>query len=791
MTREGCVKRTCRKLFLAMATLAEALALAVQHHQAGELQSAEQIYRQILAVNPNHVDSLHLLGVIALQTSQYDSAVTFIRRAIELGPAEPAFHINLGNAFEAQGKPDEALASYCRALALNPNDGIANYNLANTLQSQGRLDDAAAAYRRTLELNPNHAEALNNLGNALKNQGKLTDAVGCFQRALELKPNYPEALKNLGETFQAQGKLDDTIACLRNAQAQMPDSAELQSNLGNAYQAQGKLDEAIESYRRALNLKPDFAVAHYNLGIALKSDGKLDDAIASYRQALQLKPDFPEAHHNLGRVYEAQGKLDDAAACYRRTLELNPQFSEAHNNLGNILCALGKPDEALPYYRRAVELKPNFHEAYSNLGNALRALGKLDEAIAFCRHALKLNPNNAEAYNNLGNTFQVQGKLPEAVESYRRAMELKPADADAHSNLGSALQQWGQIASATTCYAQALQLNPNCAFAHYGLATLNLLHGRFETGWPEFEWRWRTNPVGPREFPTLGWAGNATPGWAGKSVLRWDGNPLANRTILLHAEEVQGGLGDTIQFVRYAALIKKQNPAATVIVECQRSLAKLLARCPGIDRLIARGGELPPFDVHAPLMSVPGILKTSLETIPAKIPYLFADPLLVDEWRKKLDTVRGLRIGIAWRARPVTRHRNIPLECFTRLADLPGVKLIGLQKGARLELSAGRENVSSIVDLGDDFDATHGAFMDTAAVMMNLDLVISSDTAIPHLACALGVPVWLAVSIVPDWRWLLDRGDSPWYPTMRLFRQKTPGDWNGVFDEILAALHTA
>jgi ADP-heptose:LPS heptosyltransferase len=227
-----------------------------------------------------------------------------------------------------------------------------------------------------------------------------------------------------------------------------------------------------------------------------------------------------------------------------------------------------------------------------------------------------------------------------------------------------------------------------------------------------------------------------------------------------------------------------------MIVECQRPLIKLLARCSGIDWLIAAGDELPAFDVHAPLLSVPGILGTSLDTIPAEIPYLFADPALVAQWGERLEGVRGPRIGINWRGRPKTRQRDIPIECIRSLAELSGMRFISLQKGeGRAEMLSAIPDRSQIVDLGDDFDTTHGAFMDSAAIMMNLDLVISSDTSVPHLAGALGVPVWLALPFGPDWRWLLDRNDSPWYPTMRLFRQKTPGDWNGIFDEIRAELH--
>jgi hypothetical protein len=316
---------------------------------------------------------------------------------------------------------------------------------------------------------------------------------------------------------------------------------------------------------------------------------------------------------------------------------------------------------------------------------------------------------------------------------------------------------------------------------------LLLLQGDFERGWPELEWRWKSGEIIERKF----------------SQPRWKGEPLAGKTILLHSEQ---GLGDTIQFVRYAEVVKEGNPEATVVVECEQPLVNLLQSCRGIDRLVTEGEELPAFDVQAPLLSLPGILGTRVETIPARVPYLFADNRLVEEWNSKLaavgtaqatetSAVSGLRVGINWQGRAGKgewRKRDVPVEYFARLAEIPGLRLIRLQKGgAESNVPCPKSNVgeieTAIFDLG-DFDTQRGAFVDTAAIMMNLDLVITSDTSVAHLAGALGVPVWVALPFAPDWRWLLDRSDSPWYPTMRLFRQKSIGDWAGVFEEIRAAL---
>ena len=498
--------------------------------------------------------------------------------------------------------------------------------------------------------------------------------------------------------------------------------------------------------------------------------GRLQAAEQIYRQILQVEPNHPDAIHLLGMIAYQAGKHAAAVEYIRRAIGLRGTSATFHNNLGNVLMDQGKRDEAVACYRRALELKPDYAAAHSNLGNAFWDQGKLDEAVACYRRALDLKPDYAEAYNNLGAALKDQGKLDEAVTCYRRALELKSGYADAHNNLGVALVSQGKLNEAVACYSRVLELDPERAEARLNRSFLWLLTGDFEHGWPEYEWRWRTKQISPRPFQQP----------------LWDGSSLAGKTILLHAEQ---GLGDAIQFVRYAPLVKQLG--GTIIVECQQPMLPLLATCPGIDRLVGQGGELPAFTTHAPLLSVPGILKTSLDTIPASVPYLFAARALVESWREKLRGVSGFKIGINWQGRAGQGSwlaRNIPLQQFAALAAIPGVRLISLQKGSgREELTQERERFP-VLDPGNEVDQESGAFMDTAAIMMNLDLVITSDTAIPHLAGALGVPVWLALPFAPDWRWLLDRTDSPWYPTMRLFRQQERDNWHGVFEQIEKAL---
>jgi predicted O-linked N-acetylglucosamine transferase (SPINDLY family) len=369
-----------------MATISEALAIAIQHHQAGRLQAAEQIYRQILQAEPHQADAWHLLGLMAHQLGKHGIAVDFIGRAIGLKGSASAFHNNLGEAYRALHRIPEAVACYRRALELEPDVAEVHDNLGITLKAQGKLDEAIACYRRAIELKPDFAEAQYNLGIALQDQGNLDEAIACYRRALQLRPDLAEAHVNLGNALKDQGKLDEAVACYHRAMELKPDFAEAHSNLGNALKDQGKLDEAVACCRRALQLSPDFAEAHYNLGIALKDQGRLDEAAVCYRRAVELKPDLADAHVNLGIALKDQGTLDEAVASYRRALEVKPNFAEVHCNLGDAFKDQGNLDEAIACFRRALELKPDYADANSSLVYALQFCPGYDARTLYEEH---------------------------------------------------------------------------------------------------------------------------------------------------------------------------------------------------------------------------------------------------------------------------------------------------------------------------------------------------------------------------------------------------------------------
>ena len=450
--------------------------------------------------------------------------------------------------------------------------------------------------------------------------------------------------------------------------------------------------------------------------------------------------------------YQA-GRLAAAAQICRQMLQQQADDVGALHLLGLIAARHQQFEQAIALYQRVIALQPQHLEAYNNLGIVLMQLGRLPAAIACYRQALNVAPNRAEVRVNLGNALQVEGDLNGAIACYEQALATKPGLAAAHKNLAHVLRMQGRLAAAILHHQQAIALAAHDAEAHFGYAFTQLIGGNLRAGFAEYEWRWRLayNPVRALAEP------------------RWDGSPLAGRSLLLWAEQ---GFGDTLQFVRYVPQLAAQGQ---VIVECQPALRSLLETVPGISQVIAQGEPLPNFDLHAPLLSLPHLLNTSIETIPATVPYLHVNRAV------KLPQGDRFKIGIAWAGdpkNPINKRRSCPLEQFLKLRSIPGVTLYSLQKDCATELP------DDVIDLSDRLED----FAATAAIVAELDLVISIDTALAHLAGGMGRSVWVVLPFAPDWRWLLHRSDCPWYPTMRLFRQSVAGDWDSVFDSVQAAL---
>jgi hypothetical protein len=430
------------------------------------------------------------------------------------------------------------------------------------------------------------------------------------------------------------------------------------------------------------------------------------------------------------------------------------------------LSTLGRQDEAEAAYREALRLRPDFADAYNNLGNALHALGRPDEAEASLREALRLRPDNAVAHVNFGIVVEALGRLEDAAASYREALRLRPDFPEALNHLGISL--FHRPDEAVACLRRLVAVQPDFVDGQVNLSHALLLDGRFEEGWERYEWRWKTRQMAPlvRNF----------------SVPLWSGEAIGRRTVLLHAEQ---GLGDTLQFCRYAPLMET---GARVILEVQAPLVRLLSDLPGVAEVIARGQALPAFDLHCPLLSLPRAFGTRLQTVPAGAPYLAADPVQAAAWGERLAGIAGRRVGLVWAGEPWgdarDARRSVRLATLAPLAQAPGVNFVSLQKGAPAAQAADQPTGMTLFD----FTADLADFADTAALIENLDLVISVDTSVAHLAGAMGKPVWLLNRFDTCWRWLLNRDDSPWYPTLRQFRQPAPGDWPSVAEAVRDAL---
>jgi FkbM family methyltransferase len=747
-----------------------ALDAARRAHQAGDLATAVERYQDVLQADAGNAQVWYLLGAARQKMGRLEEAAAALREAVRLEPHRAEAHNHLGVVLAQQHQFGPAEASFRRALELRPSDAEAHQNLALALTELDRPDEALAAFDAVLRLVPGHADALNGRGQVHLGKGETEAARDDFQGALERRPDFTRAWANMQRALGHFDQPDSAVEAWRDRARERPASAEVHLGLGRVLLAQGKSEEAVASLREAVRLGPDLADVHLALGTALRQLGLIADACTCFRRAVQLVPGQADPFINLGLTLIELEQYAEAETALREALRLRPDAAHAHNNLCIALRRLGRPVEAIASGQRAVELVPDFVSAYNNLGLSYLDDNRLDEATAALREAVRLQPDFAQGHNNLAIAHWRKGRLDDAEASYREALRLRPDFPEALNNLGNTVADQGRFDEGLLLFAEAEKVKPDYVDPRWNRALIRLLQGDLERGFAEYEARFELKHFQVRrpEQP------------------RWDGSDLAGRTILLHPEQ---GLGDTLQMVRYLPLVKARG--GRVLFECPKALMRLLAGVPGADQVVPQGSALPPFDVHLSLLSLPAVLGPRLEAIPAQVPYLRADPALVETWRKALATREGLKVGIGWQGSTRYRKdhsRSIPLARFGALARIPGVRLISLQKGPGCEQVARVD--FRVADLGADFDGPAGPFMDTAAVMSCLDLVITSDTVIPHLAGALGVPTWVALPTVPDWRWLLGCDDSPWYPTLRLFRQERPGDWSSVFGRIAVALQS-
>ena len=545
--------------------------------------------------------------------------------------------------------------------------------------------------------------------------------------------------------------------------------AQLDQTLREAWQAQqqNRLDAAEAGYRAVLALKPTHFDALHLLSVVCYGQGRHAEALTLIGAALKTKPEFPDALSNHGMILHALNRYSEALESYDRALKFKPDYAEVHANRGNALLRLGRRDEALACYDRAIAFKPGYFAALYNRGNALLALDRPAEALTAYDAALALVPNHPDAVNNRGNALFKLGRTPEALAAYDTALALDSGPADPANNMGNALNALGRPAEALAAFDKALSREPEFASSHYNASMARLMLGDFKAGWAQYEWRWQVAQFHcqQRNF--------TAPLWLGKE-------PLAGKTILLHGEQ---GFGDTIQFVRYAPMVAALG--ATVMLEVPPPLAPLMQGMPGVAQVIAGGETLPAFDFQCPLMSLPHAFDTELATVPARVPYLSAPAARMAKFADALAPLNAPRVGLVWSGRPThlnDRNRSLALA---QLAPLFAAQasFVSLQRDIRPEDETALTQFPLL-----HFGEQLSDFADTAAVIAQLDLVISVDTSVAHLAGALGKPVWILLPHAVDFRWMLERTDSPWYPTARLLRQPSPGDWASVMAQAAAML---
>ncbi len=527
---------------------------------------------------------------------------------------------------------------------------------------------------------------------------------------------------------------------------------------------QGRLDEAEKIYARVLKAERGHFDALHLLGMLNHQRGKAGEAYRLLSAALKVEPRSPDALSNLALVLHALKRDAEALAQLDKALALAPNHLDALNNRGNLLLELKRPADALAAFDRLLALEPRHAQALVNRGNALAELGRNEDAVAACDAALARAPGNPGALYNRGNALRALGRDTEALAAYDAALAAMPSHLNAWNNRGLALQALNRHQEAIASYRKALALQPDYANAHFNEASALLTLGDYPAGFAKYEWRWQRSgmPARPRLRQPL---------WLGESELR-------GKTILLQAEQ---GLGDTIQFVRYAPLLARMG--AKVVLEVQPELKDLLARVDGASAIVARGEMSPSFDLYCPLASLPLACKTELASIPVGIPYLRADETRIAHWRTRVEALPAPRIALVWSGRAAhvnDRNRSIALTRLAPLLSVPAASFISIQRDLRPADAEALARDPRILHVGEELRD----FSDTAAVLALADLVVCVDTSVAHLAAAMGRPTFILLPFQPDWRWLLDRDRSPWYPDARLFRQPAPRDWDSVLGRV-------
>lgn len=733
---------------------------AMRLHQQGRSFEADQILGELLRDDSQCVDALHFRGLIALQTNRINEAIYFLRLAVDLAPDMASLHSNLGAAYKRAGQLDEALCSLNNAIQLSPQQADPYNNRGNVKAALGLYRDAIADYGEALKLRPHYTESLFNLGFALSQIGDLIAARSAFEKTLALKPDHHRCLLHLAKLHRRLGQPTESEELLIKALSLQPrDPDALVEYIGLLITLE-RLDRALSVANNLIDTMPSsarFYRARADIFIALN---QLESALVDYDLAVTQDPHDFLSYLQRGTTKATLGYLPQAIEDYDQAIRLSPNNARAHFNRGLALRQIERYEDAIQSYETALALNPKNPDVLAQLGNCFSKLGRFDQALKFFNDALSENPTSAEIHYNRALALQEYGRTRDAIEGYREAVRLDPKHKAAWNNLGACLQTTLDPISAIEAFEQAVLLDPTYAEAQWNLAVINLMAGRFKEGWEKFDWRFRT---GVKKLAL------STPLWTGQEA-------LAGKTLLIHAEQ---GFGDSIQFCRYASLAAEKCLAVVLVIPPR--LKRLMKSLTGVKRVIGEDEDFPPHDFHCPMMSLPRAFNTRIDSIPTLPAYLHAPVEVVKHWSDLLGKKHRPRIGICWRGNPKNKmdyRRSMSLSDFSPLFT-GHWDLISLQVDVTDEekLVMSRYGIRHFGDQQKDF-------ADAAALCSLMDVVVSVDTAIAHLSGAVGQRTYILLAHEPDFRWLLGRSDSPWYPSAKLFRQTHPQEWRTPIEEV-------
>ena len=739
---------------------------AIALHRVGRLEDAQKIYSLLLDKDPANIDVLQLWGMLATQTSQNQLALELAQNAVKICPQDAFVHCTLGMALYTVGRPVDAVKSLDYSVHLNPNNAEAYCVRGMALEKLGQLLEALKNYETATTLNPQYAEAYFNQGNMFQLLKRYSDAVQKYELAIRCHSQYAQAYNNLGNAFKALEKYSSAVSSYEQAILIDPDFADAYNNRGVVLVELGSLEAASDSYTQAIRLdskNPDFYLNQGNLYNKVKS---YELAIKSYRYALLLDPDNSKAFCGLGNAYKYDGTKDGSV---QRFLKSNIGLLDLSNSGNSVVFnfeALDYADRVLLSYLNTQCIRSSCQNCNQGIGQVLEDLQRIQtDSCGVNLSLLDIDQETCTSCNRLILNFYNHLK---AFICFFKATSIDPSDEVTRNNCAVLFSELGLLKDSLYWYDKAIALKPDYAEAFHNKSMTLLLGGFFEVGWKLYEWRWQknNNTFRPRSFNVPLWLGDV---------------PIQGKTILIHCEQ---GYGDTLQFCRYMPLLK--GLGARVIFSVPKPLQTLMQTLNGVDVVLEDGKSLLDIDFHCPLLSLPLAFKTKISSVPAPLTYLDSEPSKVEQWKNLLGEKTCTRVGLTWCGNPnhINDHnRSIALEML--LDYLPrGFDYISLQKGHTAKELSLLQNNSHVRQFGDCLDD----FSDTAALTSIMDIVISVDTSVAHLAGSLGKTTWILLPYAPDWRWMLHRKDSPWYPSVRLYRQDESMSWMSVMEQVRADL---